>query len=162
MDAKPFLKRTILIALVSALPAFVGTASAHGGGGHGGGGFSAGGSSGGHGSSGHSGNGSNSGQSSSSSSTGHSSNGPANGHSSSVSKGGHSTGDPSAGPATAVSGRGISGSFAHSNTVRGRHEPHAQFRHFDTGWGHGDWQEGEEYVDWQRYNRRRLFGFIWY
>src|SRR5258708_32562817 len=162
MDDNPVLKRTILIAVVRALPAVVGSASAHGGGEHGGGGFSAGGSSGGHGSSGHSGNGSNSGQSSSSSSAGHSSNGPVNGHSSSVSKGGHSTGDPSAGPATAVSGRGISGSFAHSNTVRGRHEPHAQFRHFDTGWGHGDWQTGEEDVDWRLYHRRRLFGFIWY
>ena len=160
MDANSFLKRIVIIALVSALPAFVSTASAHGGGGHGGGGgggFSAGGSSG-----GHSGNGSNSGQSSSSASTGHSSKGPGNGHSSSVSKGGHSTGDPSAAPATAVSGRGISGSFAHSKTVRGRHEPHAQFRHFDTGWGHGDWQTGEEDVDWRLYHRRRLFGFIWY
>jgi hypothetical protein len=56
----------------------------------------------------------------------------------------------------------FSGSFAHSNTVRGRHERHAQFRHFDTGWGHGDWQTGEEDVDWRLYHRRRLFGFIWY
>jgi hypothetical protein len=34
--------------------------------------------------------------------------------------------------------------------------------HFSTGWGHGDWQEGEETVDWQRYHGRRLGGFIWY
>ena len=34
--------------------------------------------------------------------------------------------------------------------------------HFSTGWGHGDWQEGEETVNWQRYHGRRLGGFIWY
>ena len=34
--------------------------------------------------------------------------------------------------------------------------------HFSTGWGHGDWQEGEETVDWKRYHGRRLGGFIWY
>src|ERR1700746_1209942 len=34
--------------------------------------------------------------------------------------------------------------------------------HFNTGWGHGDWQQGEETVNWQRYHGRRLGGFIWY
>ena len=33
---------------------------------------------------------------------------------------------------------------------------------FSPGWGHGDWQEGEETVDWRRYHGRRLGGFIWY
>jgi hypothetical protein len=160
MDSKSFLRRTVLIALVSALSTFGSVASAHGGG-HGSGGSSgSGGSGGGHGSSGgHSSSASNGGHSSSGSSSGHSSSGSSSGHSSSVSKGGHSAGDPS-NPAAAVGGRAISDNSGHSRTVRSRPEP--VNRLFSTGGGHGDWREGEETVDWQRYNRRRLFGFIWY
>jgi hypothetical protein len=184
MDSKSFLRRTVLIALVSALSTFGSVASAHGGG-HGSGGSS--GSGGGHGSSGghsssasngghsssgfssghsssgsssgHSSSGFSSGHSSSGSSSGHSSSGSSSGHSSSVSKGGHSGGDPS-NPAAAVGGRAISDNSGHSRTVRSRPEP--VNRQFSTGGGHGDWREAEETVDWQRYNRRRLFGFIWY
>jgi hypothetical protein len=102
VDAKSFVRRTVLIALVGALPTFVSVASAHGGGHSSGGSSGSGGSgasSGGHGSSGgHSASGSNSGHSPSSSNTG---------SASSVSKGGHSTGDPSTAPATTASGRAV-------------------------------------------------------
>lgn len=152
MDVKSFLKRAVLIALVSALPTFVSVASAHGGG-HGSGGSSgSGASSGGHGSGG--------GHSASGSNSGHSSSGSNSGSSSSVSKGGHSTSDPSTAPATAVSGRSVSASSVHSSTVRSRPEP--VVHHFSTGGGHGDWQEGEKNADWRRHNGRRLFGFIRY
>ena len=160
MDVKSSLKRAIVIALVSALPTFVSIASAHGGG-HGSGGSSgsggsggSGASSGGHGSSGSSastgGHGSSGSHSASSSNSGHSPSGSNSGSSSSVAKGGHSTGDPSTAPGTAVSGRSV------------RSKPEPVTRHFSTGWGHGDWKEGEETVDWQHHNGRRLFGFIWY
>ncbi len=169
MDVKSSLKRAIVIALVSALPTFVSIASAHGGG-HGSGGSSgsggsggSGASSGGHGSSGSSassgghgssastgGHGSSGSHSASSSNSGHSPSGSNSGSSSSVAKGGHSTGDPSTAPGTAVSGRSV------------RSKPEPVTRHFSTGWGHGDWKEGEETVDWKHHNGRRLFGFIWY
>ena len=150
MDAKSFVRRTVLIALVSALPTFVSVASAHGGGHSSGGSSGSGASSGGHGSSG--------GHSASGSNSGHSPSGSNSGSASSGSKGGHSTSDPSTATATTASGRAVPGSPVHSNTVR----PPVHVRHFSTGWGHGDWREGEETVDWQRHNRRRLFGFIWY
>ena len=169
MDVKSSLKRAIVIALVSALPTFVSIASAHGGG-HGSGGSSgsggsggSGASSGGHGSSGSSassgghgssastgGHGSSGSHSASNSNSGHSPSGSNSGSSSSVAKGGHSTGDPSTAPGTAVSGRSV------------RSKPEPVTRHFSTGWGHGDWKEGEETVDWKHHNGRRLFGFIWY
>src|SRR5438105_2789737 len=146
MDAKSFVRRTVLIALVSALPTFVGVASAHGGGHSSGGSGASGASSGGHGSSG--------GHSASGSYSGHSPSGSNSGSASSGSKGGHSTSDPSTATVTTASGRAVPGSTVHSNTVR----PLVHVRHFSTGWGHGDWREGEETVDWQRHNRRRLFG----
>jgi|SRR3984893_693130 hypothetical protein len=96
MDAKSFVRRAVLIALVSALPTFVSVASAHGGGHSSGGSSGSGGS--GASSGGHSASGSNSGHSPSSSNTG---------SASSVSKGGHSTGDPSTAPATTASGRAV-------------------------------------------------------
>jgi hypothetical protein len=154
MDVKSSLKRAIVIALVSALPTFVSVASAHGGGHSSGGSSGSGGSNGSGGSSGSGassgGHGSSGSHSASGSNGGHSPSGSHSASSSSVSKGGHSVGDPSAAPATAVSGR----------SIRSRPEPVTP--HFSTGWGHGDWKEGEETVDWQRHNRRRMFGFIWY
>src|ERR1700737_3334576 len=150
MDAKSFLKRAILIALVSALPTFVSVASAHGGGHSSGGSGGSGASSGGHGSRrGHSGSSSNGGHSLSGSSSSHSASGSNSGHSpsgsnsgssSSVSKGGHSSSDPSTATATTASGRAVPGSPVHSNTV----PPPVHVRHFSTGWGHGDWGGGRE------------------
>jgi hypothetical protein len=158
MDVDSFMKRIILIGLVSALPALVNVASAHGGGGFGTGG-SGGSSGGGHGSSGSSGSGASSGgHSSSVSSGGHSSSVSGAGHSSSVSKGG----DPASAPGTAMGGHSMSNGSIHSSIPRSRPEPISNFRHFSTGYGHGDWQAGTEKVDWTRYHGRRLFGFIWY
>jgi hypothetical protein len=174
MDVNSFLKRIIVIGLVSALPVLVNVASAHGGGhgsggssggGHGSGGSSGSGASsgGGHGSGGSSSSGASSGgHSASVSSAGHSSSVANSGQSSSVSKGGHSGGDPSTAPGTAVGGHSMSNGSLHASTVRSRPESISHFRHFSTGWGHGDWQAGEENVDWTRHHGRRLFGFIWY
>jgi hypothetical protein len=159
MDVNFFAKRIILIGLVSAVPALVNVASAHGGGGHGTGGSSGGG----HGSGGSSSSGASSGgHSASVSSAGHSSNAANSGQSSSVSKGGHSGGDPTTAPGTAVGGHSVPNGSLHSSTVHSRPEPFSHHRHFSSGWGHGDWQAGEETVDWTRHQGRRLFGFIWY
>src|SRR5260221_8770420 len=54
-------------------------------------------------------------------------------------------------------GRGHGGGFG-----RGHGGGFGRGGHFSTGWGHGDWQEGEETVDWRRYHGRGLGGFIWY
>jgi len=148
MDANSFLKRIILIGLVSALPTFVSVASP------GGGGHSSGGSGGGHSSSG-----SGSGHSSSGVSGGHSSTGMSGGHSSaansghslSTSKGGHSS-DPSTGPATVVGGRSVSGSSAHSSSVRSKPVPVVNVQRFGSGYGHGD-VSGEDYM-WRRHHRQ--------
>jgi hypothetical protein len=167
MDVNSFLKRIILIGLFSALPAVLNVAAAHGSGGSSGEGYGTGGSSGssggGHGASGSGGSGvSSGGHSAGVSSAGHSSSASNSGHSSSVSKGGHSGGDPSSGPVTAAGGHAVSNGSLHTNTVRSKPEPFSNHRHFSTGWGHGDWQPGEENVDWSRHHGRRLFGFIWY
>jgi hypothetical protein len=165
MDVNSFLRRIVLIGLASALPALVNIASAHGSGGYGTGGSSgaSGSSGGGHGTGGSNGSGASSGgHSASVSSAGHSSSASNSGHSSSVSKGGHSSGDPSSAPVTAAGGHSVSNGSLHPNTVRSKPEPIHDFRHFRTGYGHGDWQPGEENVDWTRHHRRRLFGFIWY
>jgi hypothetical protein len=61
-----------------------------------------------------------------------------------------------------MGGHSVSNGSLHSSTVRGRPESISNFHHFSTGYGHGDWQAGEESVDWARYHGRRLFGFIWY
>jgi|SRR5260221_7427697 len=143
MDVKSFLKRTILIGLVSALPTFVSVASAHGGG-HGSGGSSgSGASSGGHGSSG-----------------GHSASGSNSGHSPSGSKGGHSTGDPSTAPATA-GGRSASSSSVHSSAIRSRPEPDVHTRIFTSG-GPSQHEGGTGNDERQRRNRRLFFGLIRY
>jgi hypothetical protein len=111
---------------------------------------------------GHSSSASNSGHSVSVSSAGHSSSASNSGQSSSVSKGGNASGNSSTAPATAVGAQSMSHGSLHSRTVRSRHEQISNFRHFSSGWGHGNWQEGEENVDWTRHHGRRLFGFIWY
>jgi hypothetical protein len=167
LSMEAFLKRVILIALVSAVPTFVSVASA-GSGGHSSGGSSGSGgsSSGGHGGSGgsssggHSSSAASSGHSSSGSISGHSSIGSNSGHSLSAAKGGHSS-DPSTGPgASVVGGHSVSTSSSHSH-VRGKPEPFTHVSHFSTGYGHGDWQAEEETVDWRRYHPQLLFGFIW-
>jgi hypothetical protein len=79
-DAKGFLKRIALVALISALPGYVDLVSAHGGG-HGTGGSG----------------GAGGGSSSSSSGGGHSSGGMGGGHSSTGTSGGHSSSGTSAG-----------------------------------------------------------------
>jgi hypothetical protein len=63
----------------------------------------------------------------------------------------------------AVLARGHGGGFGggHGGGFGGGHG-FGRGGHFSTGWGHGDWQEGEETVNWQRYHGRRLGGFIWY
>jgi hypothetical protein len=145
MDANSFLKRTILIALASAVPAFVSVASP------GGGGHSSGGSGGGHSSSGSSGGNSSSGvsggHSSNGTSGGHSSTGVNGGHSSNAAKGGHS-GDPSTGPAAVVGGRSVSGS---SSSVRSKPVPVVNVQR-GSGYGHGD-VSGDDYL-WRRHHRQ--------
>jgi hypothetical protein len=94
MDANSFLKRIIVIAVASALPAFASMASAHGGG--------------------HSG-GSSGGPSSNGSSGGHSSSG--SGHSASASKAGHPASDPS-GPVAMTGGRSVVVTSIRPGTVR--------------------------------------------
>jgi hypothetical protein len=157
MDASSFLKRTIMIALVSVLPAFVSVASP-GGGGHSssgsGGGHSSGGSS-----VGHSSSGANGGHSSVGASSSHSSSSTNSSHSSSVSKGGHPA-DPSTGPGAVVGGRSVSGSSVRSSAVRTKAVPVVNVQHFGSGYGHGD-VSGDDYL-WQSHHRhhRYLFGFI--
>jgi hypothetical protein len=145
MDANSFLKRTILIALASAVPAFVSVASP------GGGGHSSGGSGSGHCSSGSSGGNSSSGvsggHSSNGTSGGHSSTGVNGGHSSNAAKGGHS-GDPSTGPAAVVGGRSVSGSLS---AVRSKPVPVVNVQH-GSGYGHGD-VSGDDYL-WRRHHRQ--------
>ena len=183
MDALLLTKRIVLMALVGAVPIFVSVASA-GSGGHSSGGHSSGGSSssgGGHSSTGssggHSSTGSNGGHSSTGSSIGHSSTGSNDGHSSTGSSSGHpstgSTGshtssfskggnpsDPSSGSGGVAGGHSVSHGSVHSG-VRGRPVSIGESRHFDTGYGHGDWQAGEETVDWRRHHPHLLHGFIW-
>jgi len=150
MDANSFLKRITLIALVSALPTFVSVASP------GGGGHSSGGSSGGHSSSG-----SSSGHSSSSSNSGHSSSASNGAHSSTGSKGGHSAGDPSMGPASGADGRSVSGMHISSSTVRKASVLPVNTRVFSSG-GPSEQETWVGNDDWQRRNRRLLFGFLWF
>jgi hypothetical protein len=178
MDATSVLKRIILIAVLSALPTFVGVASAHGGGGSSSGGSSSGssssGSSGGHSSSGSNGgsssSGSNSGHSSSGSNSGHSSNGSNGGHFPSGSNGGHSshgsgvhsTGvetDPSGTNSAVATGRSVGESHVKPNTVQ---MPTNTNRRFQSGGGNlGDVTWGED-ENWRRRHHRLLFGFLRY
>ena len=126
MDANSFLRRIILIAVASTLPAFASVAFAHGGG--------------------HSG-GSNGGSSSSSSSGGHSPGGSNSGHSASASKGVHSPGDPS-GPVAMTGGRSVQVSSVRPGTVRS-HEVHQvrsnEVHQFSTGY-----VPNEQYREWWR------------
>ena len=105
MDANSFLKRIILIAVASTLPAFASVVSAHGGS--------------------HSG-GSSGGPSSNGSSGGHSSSG--NGHSASASKAGHPAGDPS-GPVAMTGGRSVL-----ATSVRPGKVPSNEVHQFSTGY----------------------------
>jgi hypothetical protein len=105
MDANSFLRRIILIAVASTLPALASVVSAHGGS--------------------HSG-GSSGGPSSSGSSGGHSPSG--SGHSASASKGGHPAGDPS-GPVAITGGRSVL-----ATSVRPGKVPNNEVHQFSTGY----------------------------
>jgi hypothetical protein len=169
MDATSVLKRIILIAVLSALPTFVGVASAHGGGGSSSGGSSSGSSSSGS-SGGHSSSGSNGGSSSSGSNSGHSSSGSNGGHFPSGSNGGHSshgsgvhsTGvatDPSGTNSAVATGRSVGESHVKPNTVQ---MPTNTNRRFQSGGGNlGDVTGGED-ENWRRRHHRLLFGFLRY
>jgi hypothetical protein len=148
MDANSFSKRIVLVALVSALPAFVSVASP------GGGSHSSSGSNGGHSSSG-----SNGGHSSSSSNSGHSSSASNGAHSSTASKGAHSASDPPTGPASVLGGRSLSGMHVTPNTVRKASVSVASTRNFSSGGPSG--QVGSDGNDeWRLHHRRLLFGFL--
>ena len=90
---------------------------------------------------------------------GHSSGGSSGGHSSSGSKGGHSAGDPSMGPASGGGGRSVSGMHISSSTVRKASVSPVNTRVFSSGGPseHENWVGND---DWQRRNRRLLFGFL--
>src|SRR6516162_6495592 len=133
MDANSFLKRIILIAVASTLPAFASVVSAHGG-------SHSGGSSGGPSSSGSSG-----GHSSSGSSGGHSPSG--SGHSASASKGGHPAGDPS-GPVAITGGRSVL-----ATSVRPGKVPNNEVHQFSTGY-----VPNEQYRQWWRKHHRSFSG----
>jgi hypothetical protein len=169
MDTTSVLKRIILIAVLSALPTFVGVASAHGGGGSSSGGSSSGSSSSGS-SGGHSSSGSNGGSSSSGSNSGHSSSASNGGHFPSGSNGGHSshgsgahlTGvatDPSGTNSPVATGRSVGESHVKPNTVQ---MPTNTNRRFQSGGGNlGDVTGGED-ENWRRRHHRLLFGFLRY
>src|SRR6516164_4380228 len=123
MDANSFLRRIILVAVASALPALASVTSAHGGG------HSAGGSSGGH--------------SSSGSNSGHSSSASTSGHSSRASKVGHAANDPSTGPTGVTGGRSVLVSSLHPSTVRTRLVPVTEVHRFSTGY-----VPNEQWRDW--------------
>jgi hypothetical protein len=133
MDANSFLRRIILIAVASTLPAFASMVSAHGG-------SHSGGSSGGPSSSGSSG-----GHSSSGSSGGHSPSG--SGHSASASKAGHPAGDPS-GPVAMTGGRSVL-----ATSVRPGKVPSNEVHQFSTGY-----VPNEQYRQWWRKHHRSSFG----
>src|SRR6516164_7834785 len=141
MDANSFLRRIILVAVASALPALASVTSAHGGG------HSAGGSSGGPSSSGssggHSSSGSSGGHSSSGSNSGHSSSASTSGHSSRASKVGHAANDPSTGPTAVTGGRSVLVSSLHPSTVRTRLVPVTEVHRFSTGY-----VPNEQWRDW--------------
>jgi len=159
MDANSFLRRIILVAVASALPALASVTSAHGGG-HSAGGSSGGpsssGSSGGHSSSGSSGgpssSGSSGGHSSSGSNSGHSSSASTSGHSSRASKVGHAANDPSTGPTAVTGGRSVLVSSLHPSTVRTRLVPVTEVHRFSTGY-----VPNEQWRDWWRKHHRFFF-----
>ena len=139
MDANSFLKRIILIAVASTLPAFASVVSAHGGS--------------------HSG-GSSGGPSSNGSSGGHSSSG--NGHSASASKAGHPAGDPS-GPVAMTGGRTVLVTSVRPSTVRSN-EVHQfsvrprtiqsnELHQFSTGY-----VPNEQYREWWRKHHPSPYG----
>jgi hypothetical protein len=132
MDANCFLRRTLLIAVASTLPAFASVASAHGGG--------------------HSSGGSSGGTSSNGPSGGHSLSGSNSGHSASASKAVHSPGDPS-GPATMTGGRSVLVSSVRPSTDRSKFVPVTEVRHVSTGY-----VPNEQYRDWWRKHHRVSFG----
>jgi hypothetical protein len=162
MGANLFLKRSILVAIASALPIFGSFAAGSGGGhssggsGSSGGGHSSGGpssSGGGHSSSasggGHSSTSSNSGSSAHSSNSGHSSNAPK----------GSRGGDPAFGPAISSSRSNLANP---SSPVRAKPVPVFNKQHFGSGYAHNDLSENDDQWRKQRRHLRHLFGFIPY
>jgi hypothetical protein len=171
LDTKRFLKRIVLVGLISTLPGYVSLVSAHGGGhGTGGSAGSGGGSSssgGGHSSSGgHSSTGMSSGHSSTSMS-GRSSGNTKGAQSVTNSKGGRSASDPPTVAGTVVSNQTVSGVNFHSRDHRSFEQNHSNRVHFNRSVSTGETGQNIQNgmvpnEDWKRRHRHMLFGFLPY
>jgi hypothetical protein len=150
MDANLFLKRCILVTIVSALPVFGSFASGSGGGHSSGGSGSSGG--------GHSSSASGGGHSSTSSNGGSFAKGSNSAHSSNAAKGNHG-GDPSTDPAVSSS---RSTPANPSSPVRPKPVPVVNKQHFESGYARNDSSENDDLWRKQHRHLRHLFGFLPY
>jgi hypothetical protein len=174
LDTKRFLKRIVLVGLISTLAGYVSIVSAHGGGhgtggsaGSGGGSSSSGSGGGGHSSSGgHSSTGMSSGHSSTSMS-GRSSGNTKGAQSVTNSKGGRSASDPPTVAGTVVSNQTGSGVNFHSRDHRSFEQNHSNRVHFNRSVSTGETGQNIQNgmvpnEDWKRRHRHMLFGFLPY